>query len=91
MAGRKLLYILRRPLDAGDAETLLPGGKTVSLVDDISVVLLDAAVADTKPFPGRLLVLQENPAVAVSRPNAEAISYADLVKLVFEADSTIVI
>jgi hypothetical protein len=89
MAGRKLLYMLRRPLLADD--DLLPDGTSSSSGDDISVVLLDAAVAGSRQFPGRTFVLREDPDRDVTCSNAEVISYTDLVRLVIEADSTIVI
>jgi hypothetical protein len=91
MAGRKLLYMLRRPLNAAQAESLLPGKTSSPLEDDISVVLLDAAVTDTRAFPGRTFVLQENLGAAGTRSDATVVSYADLLRMVVEADSTIVI
>jgi hypothetical protein len=89
MAGRKLLYMLRRPLHDGD--DLLPDQTPASAGDDISVVLLDAAVGEKRQFPGRTFILRENSDRDLARSGAEAISYADLVRLVVEADSTIVI
>jgi hypothetical protein len=91
MAGRKLLYMLRRPLAAGAANRLLPGGKSPSLDDDVSIVLLDEATQDTGPFPGRTFILQDNHDPEAHRSDATVISYADLVRMVIEADSTIVI
>lgn len=91
MAGRKLLYLLRRPVTVGHAADLLPSGGSPSSEDDVSVVLLNGAVTDDSVFPGRTFVLQEDPSLPVRRSDAKVISYADLVKLVFEADSTIVI
>lgn len=91
MAGRKLLYMLRRPLNAAQAESLLPRETSSSREDDISVVLLDPAVTDITSFPGRTFVLQDNQGVAGTRSDAAVVSYADLVRMVVEADSTIVI
>jgi hypothetical protein len=91
MAGRKLLYLLRRPVTAGHAAELLPGAEPSSSDDDISVVLLNGATADDSVLPGRTFLLQEDRSLAVRRPELNVISYADLVRLVFEADSTIVI
>ena len=91
MAGRKLLYLLRRPATVGHAAEFLPGGGSASPEDEISVVLLNGAVTDDSAFPGRTFLLQEDPSLAVPRSGMKVISYADLVKLVFEADSTIVI
>lgn len=91
MAGRKLLYMLRRPLAAGQAVPLLPGGGSSSLEDDVSIVLLDEATRDRGPFPGRTFVLQDNHGAVANRSDVTVISYADLVRMVIEADSTIVI
>jgi hypothetical protein len=91
MAGRKLLYLLRRPVAAGHAAGLLPGEGSVSSEDDISVVLLDAAVVEAGPLPGRTFVLSEGRDRVEVRRGAQPISYADLVKLVVQADSTIVL
>jgi hypothetical protein len=91
MAGRKLLYLLRRPATAGHRAEFLPCGGSTSPEDEISVVLLNGAVTDDSAFPGRTFFLQEDPSLAVPRSGMKVISYADLVKLVFEADSTIVI
>ena len=91
MAARKLLYLLRRPLTMGHAAELLPGGRAPSSEDDVSVVLLNGAVTDDSVFPGRTFVLQEDPSLPAPRSDAKVFSYAELVKLVFEAESTIVI
>jgi len=91
MAGRKLLYMLRGPLPAGQAESLLPDGTSSLLEDDISVVLLDEAIGDNGSFPGRTFLLQENQSVACGESNRTRISYADLLRMIVEADSTIVI
>jgi hypothetical protein len=90
MAGRKLLYMLRRPLPPGQADSLLPDGTSSVPEDDISVVLLDDAIAGTRRFPGRTFILQENQDVD-GGSDATRISYADLLRMVMEADSTIVI
>ena len=54
MAGRKLLYMLRGPLPAGQVDSLLPEGTPSLFEDDISVVLLDDANVDNRSFPGRV-------------------------------------
>ncbi|HEX2055384.1 MAG TPA: hypothetical protein VHF07_02750 [Nitrospiraceae bacterium] len=91
MAGRKLLYMLRRPLAAGQADPLLPGGGSPSREDDVSIVLLEEATHERAPVPGRTFVLQDNHDVVADRSDVTVISYADLVRMVIEADSTIVI
>jgi hypothetical protein len=91
MAGRKLLYMLRSPLVAGDADTLLPAGTSSTHEDEISVVLLDATIADHMRLPGRTFVLQESHDTVREESTGRHISYADLLGMVLEADSTIVI
>jgi hypothetical protein len=91
MPGRKLLFILRRPMAVGQTDDVFLGGQSFSSGNDISVVLLNEAAADDRKFPGRTFFLQEDTAPAMVRPDLQGISYADLVKLIFEADSTVVI
>ena len=92
MPGRKLLYMLRRPLTAGQADDVFLDGRSfVQEENDISVVLLDSAVMDERQFPGRIFFLQEGAGPRLIRPDAKGISYAELVKLIFESDSTVVI
>jgi hypothetical protein len=90
MAGRKLLYMLRSPLVGGDADTLLPAGTSSTHEDDRSVVLLDATLPDHMRLPGRTFVLHESHDTVRAESGARHISYADLLGMVLEADSTIV-
>jgi hypothetical protein len=91
MAGRKLLYMLRGPLPAGQATSLLPIGTSPPLGDNISVVLLDDAIADKGQFPGGAFVLQEHEDPRLAGSGITPISYAGLLRMIIEADSTIVI
>ena len=91
MAGRKLLYMLRGPLSAGQVDSLLPEGTPSLFEDDISVVLLDDANVDNRSFPGRTFLLQENPETPLPESNTMRISYTDLLKMIIDADSAIVI
>ena len=91
MAGRKLLYMLRGPLPAGRAESLLPDGASSSFEDDISVVLLDDAIADNRSLPGRTFLLQESHETPLPESDTTRISYTDLLKMIIDADSTVVI
>lgn len=91
MPGRKLLFMLRHPMTGQTDDLLLGATSSAASEDDISVVLLNTAVPDEHQFSGRIFFLRDDPGSTVDRPKAQGISYADLLRLIFEADSTIVI
>ncbi|WP_447600316.1 hypothetical protein [Nitrospira sp. Nam80] len=91
MPGRKLLYMLRRPLTAGQTDDVFLGGRPFAQETDISVVLFDSSITDDRQFPGRIFFLQEGADPGFGGRGVQGISYADLLKLIFEADATIVV
>lgn len=60
MPGRKLLYMLRRPLTAAQTDNVFSGGRPFARENDISIVLLGSAVTDDRQFPSASFFLREN-------------------------------
>ena len=90
MAARKLLYLLRRPVKAGYADHLLPERTSASPQDELTMVLLEDANVTDLSFPGRSFILAGSAAEKEAGSTMPVISYDDLLKLILEADSTIV-
>jgi hypothetical protein len=90
MPGRKLLYLLRT-VDAVHRDSLLPQSTSSTPQDDISVVLLHAPTPGVTPIPGRMYLLQGESGAAIPPSGVSTLSYSDLLKLIFEVDSTIVL
>lgn len=91
MPARKTLYLLRRPIvDPG--QSLLPPASSASPCDNLTLVLLEEARASSPSFPGHIYVLQpasgDDPIGSVS---GQSISYRDLIALIEEHDTTIVL
>jgi len=91
MPGRKLLYLLRTSADDAHGDSLLPQSTSSSPQDNISVVLLDGLTAGGAPVPGRTYVLQDESGVTTLPSGVSMLSYTDLLNLIFEMDSTIVL
>jgi hypothetical protein len=91
MPGRKLLYLLRTSADVAQGDLLLPKSTTSSPQDDISVVLLDPSAGAAATIPGKTYVLQDESRATPPPSGMSMLSYADLLTLIFEADSTIVL
>jgi hypothetical protein len=92
MTGRKkLLYLLRQPFAAEQGDSLLPPQTDSAWESDIKIVLLDDAIDTKPPIAGRTFILNEDSAKNDHHPDAQVISYRDLMQFIFEADSTIVI
>ena len=66
----------------------LPIAKPDQRAFQLADIILGAAVSGDTQFPGRTFVLQEGHDAA---PDATRISYADLLRMIIEADSNIVI
>lgn len=90
MAARKTLYLLRRPI-SDPAQSLLPSAAATQLSDTMSLVLLEEALSSTPAFPGPIYVLPSSSGVPVNSAFGKTISYPDLVTLIAEHDSTIVL
>ncbi len=90
MSARKTLYLLRRPI-SDPAESLLPSAAETERSDRVSLVLLEGAVASAPAFPGPVYVLQQESDASMQGLSGKTISYRDLVILITEHDSTIVL
>ena len=90
MPDRKTLYLLRRPI-SDPAESLLPSAAETQLSDLVSLVLLEAAVSTAPPFPGPVYILQKGSDAPIQEGSGKRISYRDLVTLIAEHHSTIVL
>ena len=90
MSGRKLLYLLRTSPDVAHLDSLLPQSAS-SPQDDISVVLLDASAEEVATVPGKTYVLQGDSGATALPSGVSMLSYSDLLNLIFEVDSTIVL
>ena len=91
MPGRKLLYILRTPADVAHGDLLFPQSTSSSPQDDISVVFLNAPAAWATAGPGRTYVLEDGSGTTTLPSGVSILSYTDLLNLMFETDSTIVL
>jgi hypothetical protein len=90
MPEHKTLYLLRRPI-SDPAESLLPSAAETQLSDLVSLVLLEAAVSTAPPFPGPVYILQRGSDAPIQEGSGKRISYRDLVTLIAEHHSTIVL
>ncbi len=90
MSACKTLYLLRRPI-SDPAQSLLPSAAETQLSDRVSLVLLEGAVSSAPAFPGPVYVLQQESDAPVQGLSGKMISYRDLVMLIIEHDSTIVL
>ncbi|HMU31212.1 MAG: hypothetical protein KF854_03225 [Nitrospira sp.] len=90
MSEHKTLYLLRQPI-SDPAETLLPSAAETQLADRVSLVLLEAAASTTPSFPGPIYVLHQDSATPVQGGSRTQISYRELVTLIAEHPSTIVL
>ncbi|MCS6262543.1 MAG: hypothetical protein H8K11_02210 [Nitrospira sp.] len=89
MAARKTLYLLRRPV-SDPAQSLLPSASADVSSGVCSLVLLEEAVGSSPAFPGPIYVLPSASGVPAA-VSGTIISYRDLVGLIAEHDSTIVL
>jgi hypothetical protein len=90
MPVRKTLYLLRRPI-LDSAQFLLPSASSVSNSDTVSMVLLEEAVSSAPAFPGPTYILRPASAISGESSSGKTISYCDLVALIAEHDSTVVL
>ena len=92
MPGRKLLYLLRTPIDAASRSALFPQSTASSPQDDISMVLLNPPAAGVTPVAGhKMYVLHGESAAPSFSGGVSTLSYHDLLSLIFEVDSTIIL
>ncbi|MCW5797111.1 MAG: hypothetical protein KIT40_01305 [Nitrospira sp.] len=90
MAKHKTLYLLRRPI-SDPAELLLPSSSDTQLADRVSLVLLEAARSTAPSFPGPVYILHHDSDPPVQSGSGKRISYRELVTLIAEHHSTIVL
>ena len=83
---RKVLYILRK-----DTSELLDDllTKEASPDEDVSVLLIHDAVALTQRLGNRTYALVDDAATRNLRPSFPTISYGDMLRLIFDADTVI--
>lgn len=89
MPDQKTLYLLRRPI-SNPAESLLPSASDTHLADWVSLVLVEAAGSTVPSFPGPIYILQHGSDAPVPDGSGKKISYRELVTLIAEHPSTIV-
>lgn len=90
MSEHKTLYLLRQPI-LDPAETLLPSAAETQLADRVSLVLLEAAISTTPSFPGPIYILHQDSGTPIPGGSGKQISYRELVTLIAEHHSTIVL
>lgn len=90
MSEHKTLYLLRQPI-SDPAETLLPSAAETQLADRVSLVLLEAAISTTPSFPGPIYILHQDSGRPIPGGSGKQISYRELVTLIAEHHSTIVL
>jgi hypothetical protein len=90
MPARKMLYLLRRPI-SDPAQSLLPSAAATELSSTVSLVLLEKALSSPPAFPGPIYILHRTADVPGESSSGKKISYRDLVTLIAEHDSTIVL
>lgn len=90
MPDQKTLYLLRRPI-SNPAESLLPSASDTHLADWVSLVLVEAAGSTVPSFPGPIYILQHGSDAPVPDGSGKKISYRELVTLISEHPSTIVL
>ena len=84
---RKLLYLLKSA--AADSETLLPPRPDPE--QEVTVILIQDGVARRHVPAGRVYALSDDVAARGIAPAFPTISYPDLVRMLFEADSVVAI
>ncbi|MGH7230761.1 MAG: hypothetical protein ACREJU_05295 [Nitrospiraceae bacterium] len=82
---RKLLYLLKSPVP--HAEDLLPQHPNAE--QDVSVVLIQEGVAQQHIAADRVYALSEDAAARGRASVFPTVSYEDLVRMIFEADTVI--
>ena len=83
---RKVLYILRKgPSELPDV--LLPN--EASPDDDVSVLLIHEAVALARAPGNRTYALLDDATARNVRPSFPTISYRDMLRMIFDADTVI--
>ena len=90
MAEHKTLYLLRQPI-SDPAESLLPSATDTQLADRVSLVLLEAARSTAPAFPGPVYILHHDSGTPAQGGSRKQISYRELVILIAEHHSTIVL
>ncbi|MBK7484883.1 MAG: hypothetical protein IPI70_01750 [Nitrospira sp.] len=90
MPAHKTLYLLRRPI-SDPAQSLLPSASAEVSSGVCSLVLLEEAVGSSPAFPGPIYVLPSASGSAATAASGKIISYRELVGLIAEHDSTIVL
>ncbi|MCC6964720.1 MAG: hypothetical protein IT391_00370 [Nitrospira sp.] len=90
MAEHKTLYLLRQPI-SDPAGSLLPSAADTQLADRVSLVLLETAGSTAPSFPGPVYILHHDSGTPVQGGSGKQISYRELVILIAEHHSTIVL
>lgn len=90
MTTRKTLYLLRQPIQ-DSSHSLLPSTEDPHTADLVTLVLLEQAVGSAPPFPGPVYVLSPESEASASPGSNSVISYRDLVALITEHETTIVL
>lgn len=86
MSDRKTLYLLRRPI-SDPVQSLLPSASSTAC----SLVLLEEAVGAPPAFPGPMYVLPSAAGIPATPASGKIISYRDLIELIAEHESIIVL
>lgn len=90
MTARKTLYLLRQPLQ-DPSQSLLPSTDNSHASGTASLVLLEQAVGSAPAFPGPVYVLSPESETSGATDSKPVISYRDLVTLIAEHETTIVL
>jgi len=90
MSDRKTLYLLRRPI-SDPAQSLLPSASSHVSSAACSLVLLEEAAEAPPAFPGTIYVLPSAAGIPATSAFGKIISHRDLVGLIAEHESIIVL
>ncbi|MBA5871185.1 MAG: hypothetical protein GDA68_14480 [Nitrospira sp. CR2.1] len=90
MTVRKTLYLLRQPLQDPN-QSLFPSTEDAHAAGTASLVLLEQAVGSAPAFPGPVYVLSSESVAPGTPASTSVISYRDLVALIAEHETTIVL
>ena len=90
MSARKTLYLLRRPI-VDSTQSLLPLTSAGGPGGNVSLVLLEEAVESTPSFPGPVYVLRSSSNDCSKPSDEKIICYPELVALIAEHDTSIVL
>ena len=90
MSDRKTLYLLRRPI-SDPVQSLLPSASSDVSSAACSLVLLEEAVGASPAFPGPMYVLPSAAGIPATPASGKIISHRDLVELIAEHESIIVL